>query len=122
MRWSDRDMLGHVNNVIYLTYIEEARVLLIDELRKASEGLTHYLVAHVECDYLQSVVDYPATLDIDLWVAHVGMTSMTVDYELRRHDLVVARARNVMVATDAGSGRPRPLIEPERAVLEAHLH
>jgi acyl-CoA thioester hydrolase len=121
MRWSDRDLLGHVNNVTYLTYVEEARIHLHDLLRASSPEPTSYLVAHARCDYLTSVTDYPGEIDVDLWVSAIGMSSMTVDYELRQGAVVVARARNVMVATNSLTGRPRPLTLREHEVLEQHL-
>ena len=70
MRWSDIDRLGHVNNAVYFTYLEQAR---IDYLRAVCQWPwhTHGLVlAHIEMDYLVPV------LETDQPVAYIRCTRL----------------------------------------------
>lgn len=50
MRWSDCDMLGHVNNAVYLTYGEQARTFYCEKL--GWDWMTHGIIlAKVEVNY-----------------------------------------------------------------------
>ena len=74
LRWSDMDAYGHVNNVVYLTYLEEARVDMLFALsaeyggKALSEGV---LVAHHEIDYKRPLVYHPRGVDIEMWVGSI---------------------------------------------------
>ena len=50
VRFSDRDALGHVNNAVYSTYLEEARIDILG-------GLTDFILARVEIDFRSELRD-----------------------------------------------------------------
>jgi len=128
MRWSDMDAYGHVNNVQFLTYVEEARVEMfqavplsgVDHRRdQVSAGI---LVKSSEITYLKPLLHRPAPVPIDVWVTKVGAAYFALAYEVHDDDgPVYARAASVMVPYDFGAERPRRLTPEERGWLTAYL-
>jgi acyl-CoA thioester hydrolase len=125
LRWSDMDAYGHVNNVAFLTYLEEARVDLLFEhakrLQVDADLEDGVVVARHEIDYLAPLDFRVEPVLVETWVEKLRHGSFTLAYEVRDdHDgsTVYARARSVMVPFDLDAGRPRRLTEGERAVLE----
>jgi acyl-CoA thioester hydrolase len=118
------DAYGHVNNVVYLTYLEEARVDMLFALgsefggKALSEGV---VVARHEIDYRRPLVYHPRGVDIEMWVGEVKGASFEIRYEVHDESTVFARAASVLVAYDLGEGRPRRLSATERSFLEQYL-
>jgi acyl-CoA thioester hydrolase len=118
------DAYGHVNNVVFLTYLEEARVDMLFALgaeqggKALSEGV---LVARHEIDYRRPLVYHPRGVDIEMWVGAVKGASFEIRYEVHDESTVFARAASVLVAYDLGEARPRRLSAAERTFLEAYL-
>lgn len=78
MRWGDMDAFGHLNNAMYFTYFEQARV---DWL--ASLGAGHDLVlANISCTFLHAL-KFPATIEVELYGGKPGGSSMESYYQLR---------------------------------------
>ncbi len=105
IRWRDVDALGHVNNAVYLTYLEE---LLTSWLRPAIGD--DWVNARVELDFRRELrlADRQVVAKGDL--IRVGNSSLTVRVAFERPDgLVAAEGEAVVVAWDAGSRRGRPL-------------
>ncbi len=82
VRWGDMDAYGHVNNALYMRYLEEARVQLIAEMGVPMdpEGLAP-VVINVGCTFIKAVV-YPDTLRIDCYVGSPGRSSFMTHYEV----------------------------------------
>ena len=82
VRWGDMDAQGHVNNAVYFTYCESARVELLRKIGYPGKqaGVTEGpALVHAACDYKRQVV-YPATLDIGLRVERIGERSFKIAY------------------------------------------
>jgi len=124
-RWSDMDAYGHVNNVTWLEYLQEARVdmFFVHAPQRGTERLVEgVVVARAEIDYKLALRYRPEPVRIEMWVSRVGAASFTVEYEvLDQHTdgsrTVYARAATVLVPV--ADGRPRRISESERSVLEA---
>ena len=126
-RWADMDAYGHVNNVTWLEYLQEARVDMFFThapqrgTDKLAEGV---VVARAEIDYKLPLVFRPEPVRIEMWVSRVGAAAFTVEYEvLDLHEgggrTVYARAATVLVPVTLGDGRPRRMTAQEREVLAA---
>jgi len=119
VRFRDCDALGHVNNAVYLTYLEQARFAHWERLTGAAGIPRSFILARVECDYRA-----PATagerLIVRLRVAAVGNSSFTFEYEILngRTREVIATAKTVQVMYDYDAGRPVPIPDDVRARLE----
>lgn len=124
MRWGDMDAYGHVNNVVYLAYLEEARVDMLFGLgaehgqKALSEGV---LVARHEIDYKRPLVYHPRGVDIEMWVGAIKGASFEIRYEVRDEQALFARAASVLVPYDLEAERPRRVSAEERAYLARYL-
>lgn len=114
IRWRDTDALGHVNHVVFLTYLEDAR----DALYEQVIGSPIYVVARLEIDYLGEVLRDHRKVAVGIEVERVGKTSLTTRETIRvSPERLAARARVVTVRYDADSHQPVPFTEAERARL-----
>jgi acyl-CoA thioester hydrolase len=115
VRWRDVDGLGHVNNAVFLTYLEEARdAFFIQALR--SDPI--YVVARLEVDLLAEVRYEDRRVTARIAVEQVGTTSLTTrEPILTPAGEVAVEARVVTVRWDADLRKPVPFSEAERAQL-----
>ena len=124
VRYRDLDPLGHVNNAVYLSYLELARVRYFERLGVLGGALGRGeapVVARVEVDYRR-----PIYLGDTVWVGarvvRVGRTSFAMDYRVEASGALAAEARTVHVWLGK-DGRPKTLPEAVRlriAELETH--
>ena len=120
VRYRDADAFGHVNNAVYLTYLEEVRDEWLGRTLADPALVWGYVLARVEIDYRREL-----TLDDDGVVVRcalerIGNSScVTREGVLTRGGEIAAEARAVLVARDETTGRSRPLTGEERAALEA---
>jgi acyl-CoA thioester hydrolase len=121
VRFRDCDPMGHVNNAVYLTYLEAARFAWWSRAFGPS-GLTEhgFIVARVEIDYRKPALP-GERLIVRLRVAGLGRSSFTVVYEIlnARTREVLVEAKSVQVAYDYAQGKSVPLSGDLRAKLEA---
>jgi acyl-CoA thioester hydrolase len=97
----DLDVFGHVNNAVYLTYIENARIRYLREVLGV-ESLEDLLVilAKVNIDF-RSRASLGEVLEIGARVSHIGTKSFDLDHEVRGHDArLVAVASTTLVTFD----------------------
>ncbi|MBL1066477.1 thioesterase family protein [Streptomyces sp. 7-21] len=123
LRWSDMDAFGHVNNVVFLRYLEEARIDLFFRVAREADAGTFAsgsVVAHHEIDYLRPLTYRPEPVTIELWVTRLGGASLTVAYEVKDERETYARASTVVVPYDLAEGRPRRLTPQERTFAEKY--
>lgn len=111
VRFKDIDMMGHVNNAVYITYFENARAGYWRVLGAwAGRPESTYVLARAECDYRS-----PATLDDELGchikVTRFGRTSFAFQYLLRdeKSGRIIVEGRSVQVMYDYDKGKPRLL-------------
>ena len=124
-RWADMDAYGHVNNVTWLEYVQEARVDLFAAFAAHPDGgmlVEGVVVARVVMDYRRPLVYRPEPVRIEMWVSRVSAASFTLDYEVmdRADDgsaIVYVVAQTVLVPVMLGESRPRRLQPKEREVL-----
>jgi len=119
VRFADLDAYGHVNNAVYFTYLETARVKLFQELFAAlpAAGIL-FLVVEASCRYRKPIeLNDPVFIDIE--TEELGRSSFTLAYRL--HDgqgKEFATARTVMVCYNARAAKTIGLPEDIRAVLD----
>jgi acyl-CoA thioester hydrolase len=120
VRYNDLDTFGHVNNAVYGTYCEEARVAYINEVL-GIEDIDQFpaVVASLEIDFRSSVTE-PTSVDVRVWVTRLGNSSMTMAYELEHDGRLVAEAETTIVAIDPATRETRPLPEEWREAVVAH--
>jgi acyl-CoA thioester hydrolase len=122
VRFSDIDLLGHVNNLQYLEYAQIAQVdLLTGVLREARiEGSVTTVIARSEIDYVGQMVLRPEPYAVRSRVVDVGDTSVAFEQEIRDADRVMARSR--MVEVNIGEDEhPRAWHPRHRELFETRL-
>jgi acyl-CoA thioester hydrolase len=119
VRFRDLDVMGHVNNAVFLTYIESARVAFLQELGAAStlEDMS-IIVARIEIDF-RAPVGFGEEVEISVRASRFGGKSFDLDYELRVGGRVVAEAKSVLVSYDYGKGEAVELPQQWREKLAA---
>ena len=119
VRFRDLDAMRHVNNAVYLTYLEHARLrYLRDVVGVATIKNLAMVLATITCDYL-SPVHMGEVLDVATRVDWIGRSSLSMSHEMTadRDGRPVARASSVLVGYDYAAQRPRPVDEAWRRAL-----
>ena len=115
------DALGHVNNVNYFRYMEQARI----EWLYAQAGAGGYVggqgpvIVNASCNFRVPLV-YPGFVEVRMWLGDPGRSSVGSFYELWKDDMLYADGAAKIVWIDTTSGRPCPLPEAIVAPLRAH--
>ena len=112
------DAYGHVNNVVFLRYLEEARIDFL--FRPEKDFQQGSVVSRHEIDYKRQLVHRHAPVDIELWITEIRAASFTITYEVKDGDQVYARAATVVVPFDFAAQRPRRITDAEREFLEEY--
>lgn len=113
------DAYGHVNNVVFLRYLEEARIDFL--FRPDKDFQQGSVVARHEIDYKRQLVHRHTPVDIELWVTRIRAASFTLTYEVKDPDQVYVRASTVVVPFDFATQRPRRITSEEREFLEEYM-
>jgi acyl-CoA thioester hydrolase len=104
VRYSDLDTFGHVNNVVYATLCEEARVHYFRDVLDLGVHEISFVVARMELDYRRPIPDV-GEATVAVAITDFGRTSFTMGYALRYAGETVATAETVQVAVDE-EGQP----------------
>ncbi|MFB6103757.1 MAG: acyl-CoA thioesterase [Halobacteriaceae archaeon] len=119
LRFQDLDAAGHLNNAVYVTVIEEARVAYLEDVLDLSLREMTIVVAALSVEFQAPVTDADV-LTVETTVTSVGESSFEMAYELLHHDTVVATAETVQVTIDPGTRDPVPIPEAWRTGIRAH--
>ncbi|WP_308170079.1 acyl-CoA thioesterase [Acrocarpospora catenulata] len=119
IRFADIDQLGHVNNVRFFDYLEDARLAMfyLDPIRAGGQPHRGLVVARHEIDYRHPLTFRPDPVRVETWVTSASPVRFTLAYEIRDDDTVYVEARSVMVAYDTANSRPRRLTSSEQTHL-----
>jgi acyl-CoA thioester hydrolase len=119
IRWRDVDAYGHVNNAVYLTYLEEARDAWAHEVLGGVADTWDFVLARVAIDYRVELVQDDGSVLVRCALASIGKGSVRTREEVVKLDgTVSAVAESVVVPRDPATGRARPLTDSERDALE----
>lgn len=122
VRFDDLDGYGHVNNVTFVEYLQEARVDWAHTYATGSrEAHEAAVVVHQEIDYLRPVPFRTEPLVVEVWATRIGTSSYDLAYEVTADGTTVARATTALVSYDLAAHGPRPLTPGERTALERFL-
>jgi acyl-CoA thioester hydrolase len=128
-RWSDIDAYGHVNNVTWLEYLQEARVdmLFVHAPGAGAERLAEgVLVVGAEIRYLRPMSFRQEPYRIEMWISELRRASFTVGYEIAERTATGARieygtASTRLAPVDMATGRPRRLTATEHSALASFV-
>jgi acyl-CoA thioester hydrolase len=120
VRWRDVDNYGHVNNAVYLTYLEEVRDEWLARTLQDDESVWDYVVAHVSIDFRREVTQADDEVIATCRLERIGTSSVRTREEVRiaGTGIVAAEASAVLVARDRNAGTSRPITPAERAAFD----
>lgn len=103
IRWSDLDEMGHVNNALYLTYLEDARIIYFSDVLKWDWRKLGMILAHVEIDFIKPLF-FGDQLEILTRCTRLGNKSFDLEYILLQvkegKEETAAKAKTVIVMFD----------------------
>jgi acyl-CoA thioester hydrolase len=115
IRWRDVDSYGHVNNAVYLTYLEEAR----DRWADSTLPGTNFVIVRVAIDFRRELSLQDEDVVVTCRGSSYGTSSIrTVEQVIAEAGWVAAEAESVIVAHDERARRARPLTDEERERLD----
>ncbi|MFC6670247.1 acyl-CoA thioesterase [Marinobacterium aestuariivivens] len=122
LRWGDMDAYGHLNNVVYIRYLEEARVQLLLGLGAGLQQEEQApVVINVGCTFLRPLV-YPDSVRVECYVSEPGRSSFMIRYRLYGESApgqLAGEGYSKVVWMDQSSGRSVPLPDAIRSQIEA---
>ena len=117
-RFSDLDGFGHVNNAVFSTYLEQARLAWFGHYDgEEPMPLRDVILARTEIDFRSPLV-FGETVAIGVRPSRLGTKSFELEYELRAGGRLVAEARSVLVGYDYDVGRSAEVPERWRRRLQ----
>ena len=96
VRFSDCDPMGHVNNAVYSTYLEQARIGVLG-------GLSAFILARVEIDF-RAELRNAGEVEVRTRLERMGTKSFDLRHEIHAGGRLVAEARSVLVSYDYARG------------------
>ena len=117
MRFADLDMMGHVNNAVYFTYMEIGRTKYWKHAINWDWQTTGVVIGQASIDYL-----VPILLDdkVSMYVrtSRIGKTSFDLEYlivkDANGKEITCSRGKTVCVAFDYNSQKPSAIPDRER--------
>jgi acyl-CoA thioester hydrolase len=120
MRWGEMDALGHMNNVSYFRYFEQARLSWFDALGiNYSASAEGPILGTINCKYVKPAI-YPLDIEVTTYIGQPGRSSFMMFHEMYKAGdpaTLYAEAHAVMVWIDIAQGKSRPLPDWLRAEL-----
>lgn len=133
VRWADLDLLGHVNNVRYVDYLQEARLDMLRAHREQSgatgagdDPADGIIVIRHEVTYTAPLGFRFRPVFIECWVTSLRAATFAMSYEVFHESpegerTVYLRATTVLAPYRLDEERPRRLSAEERAALELYV-
>ena len=111
VRFNDLDGLAHVNNALFATYLENARIAFL-----GLRSFESMILARLELDF-RAPIEFGDEVEVGVRTSRIGTKSFELEYELRVGERLVAEARTVLVGYDYDAGRSVELSPELRAKL-----
>lgn len=122
IRWRDMDAYGHVNNAVYLNYLEQARDAWVQKVLGPVTDTWDFVLARVAIDFRAELKQDDGEVLVRCSLDQIGRASVRTREQIRTPDgAVSAEAESVIVPRDPHTGRSRALNDEERAALEREL-
>jgi acyl-CoA thioester hydrolase len=109
VRFRDCDSMGHMNNSVFSTFLEEARIDVLG-------GLASFILARVEIDF-RAELRAGDEVEVRTRCSRIGTKSLELEHELHARGLLAAEAKSILVGYDYERGQSVPLPDEVRARL-----
>lgn len=119
-QFRDLDPMGHVNNAVFVSYLEQARAAYFEEVLGERLDKVDTVLASMTIEYRQAI-ELGDNISVALTVADIGTSSITMEYEVSTDDGVAATAETVQVVIDRDTETSRPVPDEWREKIERRL-
>ena len=121
VRYNDTDRQGHVNNAVFATYMELARVEVLhhSDLGLREDGAS-LVLARLVIDF-RAEIHFPGEVQIGTRVGKVGRSSIAFENAIFQHGQLCGYGEAVVVLVDGSTKRSRPISDASRARLERYV-
>jgi acyl-CoA thioester hydrolase len=109
VRFRDCDSMGHMNNAVYSTFLEEARIDVVGDL-------ADFILARVEIDF-RAQLRAGDEVEVHTRCARIGTKSLVLEHQLRAGGRIAAEAKSVLVGYDYEREQSVALSDAVRARL-----
>lgn len=125
VRFGETDLLGHVNNASYFSYLEQGRVELFKALSNGGDysyDKWEFTLATIKCDFLAQTY-FDQDLTVVTKISRIGNKSFTLDQPIydRKTETLVARGESVIVYFDFEEQISKPIPDALHAMLNLYL-
>jgi len=120
-RFRDTDAMGHINNAVYVTYLEVARQEYWRAFKQDDNyRVVPFILAHIDVDFRSEALVHE-TLELCIRCSYVGQKSFGFDYAIRElaSGRLVVSAKSVQVFYDYATKTSFPCPDDMRRRLEA---
>jgi acyl-CoA thioester hydrolase len=119
IRWRDLDAYGHVNNAVYLTYLEEVRDAWAKQVLGAEFD---FVIVRIAIDYRSELSFYDEEVLVRCTGTGVGTSSISTREEIAKRDgQLAAESESVIVAHDAEARTARPLSGEQQELVRTAI-
>jgi len=117
LRFFDSDAFGHLSNIAFSLYAEQARVDFFFNVIKQNNNL---ILAHIDLDF-KIQANLTDTVYVETGVIKIGNTSIKIKQDIYANDKVATTAKSVIVLFDYEQQKPMPIPDEARALLNKYL-
>lgn len=119
-RFRDTDQVGHVNNAVFLTYLELGRTGWIKTIRPSQpNNRFFFIIARIEIDYINPI-HAKNEIQGNMWVSKIGNKSWEFSYTLinLENEQIFAKAKSIQVSYDFANDNTTPITDNLRDQLK----
>ena len=117
VRFNDLDGMDHVNNAVFLTYMESARLAYLESLGAGQNPQKSLILARVEVNF-RSPISFGEEVETGVRTGRIGTKSFELEQEVRANGRLAAESRSILVAYDYTTNSSRELPAEWRQLLE----
>ena len=122
LRYADTDRQGHITNIVFAVYCQNARMeLLCDPRRVPVPHNTQFVIAKLVLEF-RAEMHWPGIVEIGTRVERVGRSSVTLAQALFMNERCVATAESVVALMDTATRRsmllPHQTVEALRSIVQ----
>jgi len=128
VRFADTDAMGHVNNAVYVTNSESARIaywtdVTGEPVRLGTEGAESLILAEARITY-RAPAFHGETITVETRAVRLGRSSFTLEHRLTARvgsgsSRLVATSESILVRFDYTADAPVAISPGHRAAIEA---
>lgn len=117
VRFRDIDAMGHVNNAVYATYLEQARTEYYREVLDVTLDEIDSVLASLSLEFDRPITLSEERVTVAVDVPELGTSSIPMEYTIRTDAGVAATGESVQVLFDRETESSVPIPDDWRAVL-----